>query len=121
MSINVITMLTYYICIYYILFTCVLDTNELTDNTAPANYPYSKPVDIPGRISLGPNMSLAFPTWLLSIILIVFMSIVGYIIKLIFDNEKIKQQKDIDKQKKKQDKLAKKQGQQHRSNSRKDE
>jgi hypothetical protein len=59
-------------------------------------------------ISLGENMSLSIPSWILSLIFIVFLGVVGYIIKLIFDSEKLKELKATEKKVKRQAKNAKK-------------
>lgn len=64
-------------------------------------------------------MSLAFPSWLLTLIFLVFAAGVAYIVKLIFDNEKSKEQQKLDKQRKRDEKQVKKAGSTKRAGSRK--
>jgi len=80
---------------------------EAVDSIGIENYPYKKASTL-GGISLGENMSLSIPSWILSLIFIVFLGVVGYIIKLIFDSEKLKELKATEKKVKRQAKNAKK-------------
>lgn len=85
------------------------DVASIVDEVLPASaasYPYQKTESV--GISLGPQMSLSIPQWLLSLMFIAFLGVLAYVIKSIFDSEKSKELEKAAKQAKRDAKAVRK-------------